>query len=69
VHSNTSKKLIYFPLLALFNSAISTVVNARVISSDLWSVDCDSGTMTKQASVTFSMKFCLGGTKESCENM
>ena len=69
MHSNTSKKLIFFPLLALFDSAISTDVNARVISNYLWSDDSDSGTVTKQASVTFSMKFCLGGTKENCENM
>jgi hypothetical protein len=69
VHYNTSKKLICFPLLALFYSAISSDVNARIISSDLWADDCEPGTVTKQASVTFSVEFCLGGTKENCENM
>jgi len=78
VHSNTSKKFICFPLLALFYNAISTDINARVIASDLWSDvlcsddlwsdDCEPGTVKKQASVTFSTKFCLGGTKENCEN-
>lgn len=67
MHSNTSKKLICFPLLALFYSAISTDANARAISSDLWSDDSEPGTVTEQASVAFSMKFCLGGTKENCE--
>jgi hypothetical protein len=67
VHSDTSKKIVSFPLLAaLFDSAISTDVNARVISSDLWSDDSDSGTVTKQVSFTFSMKFCLD---RNCENM
>jgi hypothetical protein len=69
VHSNTSKKFICFPLLALFYIAISTDVNARVIASDLWSDDSEPGTVKKQASVTFSTKFCLGGTKENCENV
>ena len=69
MHLDTSKKIVSSPLLALFDSAISTYVNARVISSDLWSDDSNSGTMTKQVSGTFSMKFCLDGTKENCENM
>jgi hypothetical protein len=66
VHSDTSKKIVSFPLLALFDNAISTDVNTRVISSVLWSDYSDSGTVTKQVSVTFSMKFSLDG---NCENM
>jgi len=69
VYSNASKKLIRFPLLALFDRAISTDINARIISSDLWSDESDSGTVIMQASVRFSMKFFLGGTKENCENV
>jgi hypothetical protein len=60
---------LFFTVLALLYVGKSSDVNLRVIYKGLWADDSEAGTVTKEASLTFFLRFHLSGTKEDPKNL